>query len=338
MDQFLQNNQLALNWLIDPGDPGPAYLAKRDLLALSADDSSLNQLSELAHRTGPIAQVLSAMEETGYWAEPGPGYLPKYFSTVWSLLLLAQLGADIRQDRRIELACHYYLENALTSGGIISASGTPGGTADCLQGNMCWALTALGVQDERIDRAYEWMARTVIGEGIAPVGTRGVEDRYYAGKCGPLFACGANDRQSCAWGGIKVMLAFAALPEDKRTPLINRAIAAGVEFLLQVNPISAEYPHPYAAKPSGNWWKFGFPVFYITDLLQLAEALVGLGFGRDPRMADLIQLIRNKHDTSGRWLLENSYQGKIALDLGEKKLPNKWVTIRALRVLKAVEN
>lgn len=338
MANFTHTDQLALDWLLDPAEPGAAYLAMRDLLAMPAENPDLRKMRERAHSAGPIAQVLSGMSDIGYWEEPGPGYLPKYFSTVWSLLLLAQLGANIHEDERIEIACQYYLENAFSSGGIISASGTPGGSADCLQGNMCWALTTLGMQDKRIDQAYEWMARTVTGEGVAPIGTRGVDARYYAGKCGPLFACGANDRQPCAWGGIKVMLAFAILPDEKRTPLINRAVAAGVDFLLQVNPITAEYPHPYSAKPSGNWWKFGFPVFYITDLLQLAEAMVGLGYGNDPRLADLIQLIRDKQDSSGRWLLENGYQGKISLDLGEKKLPNKWVTIRALRVLKAVEN
>ena len=36
--------------------------------------------------------------------------------------------------------------------------------------------------------------------------------RYYAGKCGPLFACGSNNKLPCAWGGAKVMLALGKLP------------------------------------------------------------------------------------------------------------------------------
>jgi len=338
MNNFIQNNASRLDWLLETTEPGAAYLATRDLLDLPQDDPGLLRLRDKAHRSGPIAQVLSSMTDTGYWVEPGPGYLPKYFSTVWSLILLAQLGADIQQDERIERACTYYLDQACSPGGIISASETPSGTADCLQGNMCWALTRLGFQDERLDVAYEWMARSVTGEGVAPMGQRDTERRYYGGNSGPLFACGANDRQSCAWGGTKVMLAFAALPPEKRTPLIERAIQTGVDYMFRINPVTGEYPHPYSPKPSGNWWKFGFPVFYITDLLQLAEGLVGLGYANDPRLADVHQLIREKQDSSGRWLLENGYQGKITLDFGEKKAPSKWVTIRALRVLKAVDN
>jgi hypothetical protein len=78
-------------------------------------------------------------------------------------------------------------------------------------------------------------------------------------------------------------------------------------------------------------------VFYITDILQVVEALVGLGYASDPRLANALELIRNKQDNMGRWLLEYDYAGKTWLDFGMKKQPNKWVTLRALRVLKEVE-
>ena len=323
-----------LDWLLDPDDPGPAYLAMRNLLDLSPDDPFLISARVKAHTAGPMAQVLDAMSEPGYWEQPGPGYNPKYFSTVWALNLLAQLGALASQDERIQRACQYYLDQALTPYGQISASGAPSGTADCLQGNMCWALTVMGFNDPRMDRAFEWMARSVTGEGIAPVGQKDTAERYYAGKCGPLFACGANGGESCAWGAVKVLLAFSALPIERRTPALEAAIKAGVDYIFSTNPATADYAHPYAPKPSGNWWKLGFPVFYVTDLLQLVEAMVGLGYGQDPRLANALQIIRDKQDSNGRWLLEYDYQGKIKADFGKKKEANKWVTLRALRALK----
>jgi len=160
--------------------------------------------------------------------------------------------------------------------------------------------------------------------------------RYYAGKCGPTFACGANNKLPCAWGAAKVMLAFAKWPVARRTSTIDRAIEHGVDFLFSTDPAKADYPSGWNDKPSGNWWKFGFPVFYVTDLLQIVEALVGLGYGRDPRLANALALIRDKQDTQGRWPLEYDYSGKTWVDFGPKKQPNKWVTLRALRVLKAV--
>ncbi len=130
------------------------------------------------------------------------------------------------------------------------------------------------------------------------------------------------------------MLAFSKLPLENRTPLIERAIKQGVDFLFSVDPAEATYPCGWNDKPSRNWWKFGFPVFYVTDLLQNVEALVGLGYGRDPRLANALDIIREKQDDQGRWSLDYNYLGKTWVDIGEKRQPDKWVTLRALRVLK----
>lgn len=327
-----------LDWLLEKNDPGVRYLALRDLLDAPPGDAEFQAAREQAHTTGPIATVLDRMEPSGFWAKPGPGYSPKYYSTVWSVILLAQLGASAALDERIARACGYLLDQALNPGGQFSAlaSGAPSGTADCLQGNLCTALLDLGYDDPRLEGAFEWMARSVTGEGVAPVQDSQAVVRYYAGKCGPRFACGSNNKLPCAWGAVKVMLAFGKLPRERRTPLINRAIQEGITFLFSTDPALADYPSGYSTKPSGNWWKFGFPVFYVTDLLQNVEALIALGYAGDSRMNNALNMIREKQDAQGRWALEYNYAGKTLVDFGAKKQPNKWVTLRALRVLKAI--
>ncbi len=327
----------SLPWLLEPDNPGVRYLALRDLLDFSPDDRELKSARRAAHKEGPIATVLSKMNKEGYWVRPGPGYNPKYSSTVWSIILLAQLGASVHEDKRIEQACKYLLDQMAAGGQFTtSSSGAPSGTIDCLQGNLCWSLMEMGVDDPRLKSAYEWMARTVTGEGIAPLTDKEAPVRYYAYKCGPTFACGPNNKLPCAWGGVKVMLAFGRLPVKQRTPLVRKAIQHGADFFFSVDPATAEYPSGYAQKPSGNWWKFGFPVFYVSDILQIAEALVRLGYGRDPRLSNSLNMIREKQDSEGRWALEYDYTGKTWIDFGKKKQPNKWVTMRALRVLKSL--
>jgi hypothetical protein len=328
-----QIEKKVLDWLFEVEDPGVRYLALRDLCQLSEKDEELRKARQAAHREGPIAAILDNMKDEGCWVEPGPGYNPKYSSTVWTIILLAQLGATIEEDPRIERACRYLVAHSLAHGGQFSIDGAPSGTIDCLQGNLCWALIELGYKDDRVDTAFEWMARTVTGEGIAPMTDRHASTRYYAGKCGPLFACGANNKLACAWGGIKVMLAFSQVPAERRAPLITRAIEQGAEFLLAGDPARADYPNGWSSKPSQNWWKFGFPVFYVTDLLQNVEALVRLGYGSDPRLKSAWEIIASKQDSAGRWPLEYDYAGKTWGDFGKKKLPSKWVTLRALRVL-----
>jgi hypothetical protein len=319
-------------WLLEPESPGVRYLALRDLVE-GAKPSELRAARKQAHEAGPIATVLGKMEKEGYWARLGPGYNPKYRSAVWSLILLAQLGASAEEDERIARACAHYLDHGLMAGGQFSSTVAPSGTVDCLQGNMCWALLELGCEDPRLDEAFDWMARSQTGEGVAPMGDRGADRRYYAYKCGPDYACGVNNG-ACAWGAVKVMQAFGRLPVERRTPRIKRAIRRGIDFLFSVDPASAAYPTRTGDKPNRAWWKFGFPVFYITDLLQLVEALALLGYGRDRRLSHALQVIRDRRDEQGRWTLEYDYAGKTWVDFGDKHAPNKWVTLRALRVLK----
>jgi hypothetical protein len=325
-----------LPWLLENESPGVRYLAMRDILKLPSDGAELRAARKKAHKEGPIAAVLSKMDASGYWVKPGPGYTPKYRSTVWAIILLAQLGASIEEDKRISIACAYLASHALIAGGQFTLTGAPSGTADCLQGNLCWALLKLGYDASFLRKAIEWMGRSVTGEGIAPMTDRAASVRYYAGKCGPTFACGANNKLPCAWGGVKVMMAFGELPKSMRIPVVTRAVKRGSDFLLSVDPASARYPAGYSAKPNSSWWKFGFPVFYITDLLQIVEALIAVGFGRDPRLAGALALIRSKQDDAARWPLEYDYTGKTWADFGPKKAPNKWVTLRAVRTLRNI--
>lgn len=324
-----------LPWLLQPDDPGPRYLALRHLLDRCPSDPELRQARAEAHTHGPIATILGHMSDEGYWAEPGAGYLPKYRGTVWSLIALAQLGARAEEDERITTACAYFLGQAFNEGGQISRYGAPSATADCLQGNMLASFLDLGFDDPRLPAAFDWMARTVTGEGVAPAGDRHAPVRYYSGKYGPDFACGSNNKLSCAWGGAKVMLALGKLPPERRTPVIERAIERGVDFFFSTDPARADYPSGYSDKPSGNWWKLGFPVFYVTDILQILEALAPLGHAADPRLDNAYALVLAKQDASGCWPLEYDYAGKTWADFGTRKQPNKWVTLRVLRALKA---
>jgi hypothetical protein len=335
MSDKKQLQSKALQWLLDSASPNIHYLALRDLSDLPPDDKKLKATRRSAHKEGPIAVVLENMEEDGHWARPGPGYNPKYRSTVWSLILLAQLGASVQEDKRIEQGCKYLVDHMAEGGQFTTTSeGAPSGTVDCLQGNLLWSLMEMGYEDLRLAKAYEWMARSVTGDGIAPMEEKDTPVRYYAYKCGPLFACGVNNKLPCAWGGVKVLLALGKVPAKERTPLIQKAIRQSVDFFFSIDPATARYPTRDGSKPNRAWWKFGFPVFYVTDLLQLTDAMTALGYGKDKRLASTLQVICEKQNEQGQWLLEYDYPGKTWLDFGEKKQPNEWVTLRALRVLK----
>ncbi|PKO05769.1 MAG: nitrogen fixation protein NifH [Chloroflexi bacterium HGW-Chloroflexi-3] len=325
-------NPASLSWLLEEENPGVRYLALRDLLESSDADPELIAAREKSHRDGPIAKILDAMKPEGYWVTPGAGYSCKYKSGVWSLIMLAQLGASVEMDERLQLACRYLIDHALAETGQFSTDRTPSGTIDCLQGNLVSALLDLGYQDNRMELAIDWMVRSVTGDGIAPLTDKKATVHYFPWNCGPVFACRYNGSLPCAWGGTKVLLALGKIPSEKQTPQVESAIETAVDFFLSIDPLKADFPTRTGSKPSPDWWKFGFPVFYGTDILQLAEALVRVGLGDDPRLTNTLVYIRDKQDEKGQWVLENDY--KTWVRFGPLNQPNKWVTYRALKVLR----
>jgi hypothetical protein len=326
-----------IDWLLeeDAENPGVRAFALTDLLDRPADDPEVVAARRAVMERGPVPAILAAQDEAGFWEQPGEGYYPKYRGSVWSISYLAQLGAD-PADARVRAGGEYVLEHARASTGVFSMSGTPAGHIACLAGNLGAALLDLGFGgDPRLAEALELLARFTTGDGIAPQGDRSAPLYYLkSATCGPGFCCSANNALPCAWGAVKVLRALARVPQAERAPVIQDALEATVGFLFSVDPATADYPAGYSDKPSRSWFRFGFPLFYVTDVLQAAEALTDAGYGGDPRLAATYALILSKRDKSGRWKLEYHYKGKTLADVEEPGKPSKWVTLRALRVLK----
>lgn len=323
-----------LPWLLeeDPVNPGVRYFALRDLVGMPAHAPERIAAQQAVMTTGPVPAILAQQHPDGYWIQPG--YLPKYQGTMWSFIFLAQLGAA-GSDPRIRHACEHLLDYAPAEHGGLSLDGRNSGLIHCLQGNLCAALIEFGyLDDERVQRALEWLARSVTGEGIAPSAAKDAPVRYLrSGNSGPGFACSANNHLPCAWGAIKALLPLSKTPASHRTPVMIRAMDAGISFLFSRDPAAADYPMGYAAKPNQSWFKFGYPIFYVTDVLQNLEVLAALGCAADPRLRPALELLMRKQDRQGRWLMEYTYNGKTWVDVEEKGKPSKWVTLRALRVL-----
>jgi hypothetical protein len=323
-------------WLLDPARPAVRQLALRWLEDRPADDPDVVVARAAAMRLAPIAPILAAQDPAGWWVRPGHGYGPKYTGTTWSLVVLEQLGAD-PADAHVAAGCAYVLDHVAATSGGFGCSGAiqerrpppPSSVIHCLNGNLVRALVAFGhLDDPRVAAAIDWQARAAAGSEDAPAW-------YASGTSGPGFRCGVNENLPCAWGAVKALRAFAAIPPARRTPSVERAIAIGVDLLLGVDPATAAYPAGWDGKVSGSWFRLGFPSGYIADVLQVAEVAGELGLGRDPRLDAVVRLVLAKQDRRGRWRNEQPYRGKLWADVDEPGTPSPWVTLRACRVLRA---
>jgi hypothetical protein len=323
-------------WLLDPERPAVRHLALRLLEDRPPHDPEVVKARVAAMDAPPIAPILDAQDDAGWWVKPGPGYAPKYTGTTWSLIVLEQLGAD-PTSARVQAACEYLLDHTRTTIGGFGCSGThrddrlppPSSVLHCLNGNLVRALIAFGhLDDPRVSAAIDWGARAVCGGPDAPAW-------YASGTSGPGFRCGVNEGLPCAWGAVKALRAFAAIPVDRRTPAVERAIEAGVDLLLGVEPSTAAYPAGWDGKISGAWFRLGFPSGYVADVLQVAEVASELGLARDPRLAGVVRLVLAKADAEGRWRNEQPHRGRLWSDVDAPGAPSPWVTLRACRVLRA---
>ncbi|HET9495584.1 MAG TPA: nitrogen fixation protein NifH [Chloroflexia bacterium] len=341
MDQH-PNSAAALNadplpWLLEEDTPAVRHVALGLLLGRPEDDPEVRAALAAAMRTGPIADILAAQHPDGYWVKPGPGYAPKYTGTVWQLIFLDQLGAD-PHDERVQAACEYVLSRTATEAGGLGCSGShidsrpppPSSVIHCLNGNLLRALVGFGrLADERVQRAIDWQARSITGEGF---------DRYYrSGTSGPGFACAANEHLPCAWGAIKALLGLARIPAERREPHVVRAIEQGVAFLLSRDPAAGDYPMGWGnTRPNGSWFKPGFPSGYVADVLQNLQVLCELGYAHDERLRPAVEWLLSRQDGQGRWKNEYAYNGKTWGDFEKQGKPSKWVTLRARSVVQAV--
>ncbi|MEW6232796.1 MAG: nitrogen fixation protein NifH [Chloroflexota bacterium] len=311
-----------IEWLLEKDNPSVRYFTLRHLLERPEDDQEAQATRQAIMQSEPVKSILAAQDAEGYWVKPGPGYTPKYQSTVWQILFLAELGADGR-DQQVRQGCEYLLEHAqaIHAGLSAMANATPSGAIHCLNGNLIWALTTLGyVDDERVSRAVEWLAGAITGDDF---------EWWYAIVPGPGFKCGANGGKPCAWGAVKSLRALAGLPSERRSERVKKATAMATDFLLSHDLAKADYP--YTERVSGEWFKFGFPLSYTSDVLEALFALGEAGYGRDPRLNNAIELVLSKREADGRWAMKHSLNGKMWADIEVKGKASKWVTLRALR-------
>jgi len=303
------------DWLLEDDNPSVRYHALRSLMELPEDDSQVIATRRAIMGTGPVPSILAAQHDDGYWVKPGTGYGPKYQGTQWQVVLLGLLAAD-GSDDRVAKACDYVLTHSVAKNGAFSVTAVPipSTAVDCLNGNLIRAFYQLGWgHDARVQAAVRQLCTTISQKH---------------------FECSANQKLPCAWGAVKALLAFSAVPPQERTGAVKAAIEEGAAFLLSHNLAAADYPCP--ERVSSTWQKFGFPTSYSSNVLEALHALSELGYGGKPQLNDAIRLVLSKQDHLGRWKMETSLNGKMWVDIEAKGQPSKWVTLQAVKTLKNI--
>jgi hypothetical protein len=323
-----------INWLLEKENPSVRFYTLTELLEKKLDGPEVNEAKEQIMKIGVIPKILSKQNPKGYWGIAKDFYIrSKYKGTVWTLILLAELGAD-GTDKRVKNTCEFILNNSQNqkSGGFSYESASSGGGAaskvfPCLTGNMVWSLIRLGyIDDLRIQNGIKW----IIDYQRFDDGKQDLSDDWpykrYAGCFG---------KHSCHMGAIKSLKALAEIPENKRNKEINNKIEQVVEYVLMHHIYKKSHNLSKVSIPS--WLQLGFPHMYQCDILEILDILTRLGY-HDKRMQDAVDIVISKQNSNGKWVLERTFNGRFQVDIERKNKQSKWITLNALKVLKRIYN
>jgi len=316
---------------LETENPSVRYFALSQVLDKPPRDSEVEAAKNEIMRIGVVPKILAKQNSDGSWDASEDFYTAKYKGTVWQLLILSELGAD-GKDKRIQKACGFLLEASqdLESGGfslwhsVKVGGGRHSGVIPCLTGNMVYSLIRVGLLEEkRVQRGIDWIVwyqRFDDGDSHAP-------------NVWPYenIVSGCFGKHSCHMGVVKSLKALTEIPAGKRSKAANYTIAQGAEYMLKHHVHKQSHNLNKVSKP--GWTRFGFPLMYQDDVLEILGILTKLGY-KDERMQEAIDLVLSKQDETGRWNLENTFNGRFQTDIEQKGKPSKWITLNALIVLK----
>ena len=295
-------------WLLD-SDPAIRWQTLHDLTDAPATEVAAER-ARVAHE-GWGAQLLAAQEADGRWG--GGTYFPEWIATAPTLHLLYLFGLDPAsgEARRAiapvhEAARWEYDANLRFFEGEVEP---------CINGRVV-AIGAYFGQEVRgiVDR--------LLGEQMADGGWNCEQER---GSTRGSFDTTLN--------------VLEGLLEYERSvgpdPDVAGGRERGEEYLLQRRLLHRLSDDEI---PQRRWLYVGFPNAWFYDLARVLDYFRRARPAPDERMAEALGILESKRDASGRWPLDHQYADARIVDFGDAPgEPSRWITLRALRVLRWAE-
>lgn len=300
-----------IRWLLDSRIPSIRYLTLRHLLDHPETDAEAQATRTAIMTEGPVPSILAGQTESGSWAGEKSYYTPKYVSTHWSMMLLAELAAD-PADRHLQNGADFMLD--IRNKDILNWMRESTYGMGCFWGNMLRYVAHCG-------RADDPRAQPVIAYLLRDLQTENCH-------------CPINAHLPCAWGAARALWGLAALPAEQRTPEVEAAIQTGLDFLLDSSYelIKANYPTPRSI--SSRWFLLNFPLFYQVDILFVLRVAAELDSLDRPGARAALDWLVSQRRANGRWRGTNPFRSQTHKAMGGAEETNRWVSLHAALILK----
>jgi len=346
MSEIFQVKQNVIDWLLEEDNPPIRYLTLERITNGLENSAKITSLKSAINTYSPIVEILKYQKEKTYWLDKSKDKnYSKYLGTYWQIHFLSELYAQ--KTEAIGNAIEHLFSTGQAPNGGFSVTGTDSGSIVCLTSNIFRALVHFGyLNDERTQIALNFILDRIVD-------TKGII------HCGDTFSLVT----SCYMTLPKVLLALSSIPKSNRSSRVTEGIDICVKRLLE-NKIYKYIPeknkewmdyfgeqgfkgkqifeerdkfltrNPSMGKiAKAGWMKFGFPLSYNSDALEVMYALATAEISYSPEMHDALELIKTKSQAD-RWINEKKFQSKMYAEIEPYQQASKWLTYRALYVLK----
>ncbi|MBX3086711.1 MAG: hypothetical protein KF716_34075 [Anaerolineae bacterium] len=317
-----QPSESVIHWLLD-SDPAIRWQVMQDVIGAPAEEIAVERARVATEGMG--AQLLAMQNADGRWG--GAAWNRGWNSTMHILMMLRDMGLD-PASAEARRALDRVREHVTWRGcGPQECDDNPffaGELEPCINGQVGAAGAYFG-QDVReiVDR--------LLGEQLADGG----------------WNCEAVNGSTRSSFNTTICVLEALLAHELSvgaTPEVTAARLRGHDYLLNrrlFRRLSTGEVIENDNKDGTNggqdapaFTRFAFPTWWHYDVLRGLDYLRRAGVTPDERAAEAIDLVESKRGGDGRWSLEVGYPSvmPIVIDDGEGQ-PNRWITLRALRVL-----
>ena len=294
-----------MDWLLDC-DPSIRWQVMRDLTHAPAENVAAERSRVALEGWG--ARLLNLQRPDGQW---GDGVAtPFWWSNMYTLIFVRDLGVDPASERA-RAAIDRVRNNVTWGPGFGDSPFFEGEVEPCINGRVVALGAYFGVRSDRlVDR--------LLGEQLEDGGWNCEVER---GSVRSSF-----HTTICVLEGL---LAFenafgAASPV---TDARRRAQDYLLERRLLRRLSTGDIIEP-------TWTQLAFPTLWHYDVLRALDYFRAAGVQPDARMDEAMGAVHERRQSDGRWLLEVRHRDTLHEEMaGAVGAPNRWVTLRALRVL-----